>query len=413
MTAARAPIAFVVKTYPKLSETFILEEIIGLERMQLPLVLFALTRPRDVVQQDAVACVRSPLHYLLAVPSASLNLRALCRHPVRYLRAVAFCASRKEGFSALDLTRGIGLGLALLTGKVRHVHAHFASEPAAAAEIAARYAGATYSISAHAKDIYVADAKVLQRKLGGARFAVTCTGHNLRYLRRLGAGGQRTHLMYHGVDSTRFLATARPRDASTPLILAVGRLRAKKGFDTLVRACGVLREAGRDFRCEIVGYGEERDSLRQLIDGLNLTDRVHLAGTLNHTALRERYQAASIFAAPCRISEDGDRDGIPNVLLEAMAMELAVISTPVSGIPEVVVDGINGVLVAPEDHRALAAALERLLVQPQARAALGARAREAVVERFDNARNLRTLASLLRGVEAARAAPAGGEVQHA
>jgi len=410
------PVAFLVKTFPKLSETFILEEILGLERMQVPLALFALSMPRDTVRHDAVARVRAPLHYLPEGAGAGvlrLHLRALLRHPVRYLRTLAFCAMRREGFSGVDLTRGVALGLAIERAGIRHIHAHFASEPAAAAEIAARLTGARYSISAHAKDIYVGAAAVLRRKLDGARFALTCTGHNLRHLDSLHAGCEEVHLMYHGIDSARFRATPRTADTAAPLILAVGRLRAKKGFDTLVRACALLRDAGRAFRCEIVGYGEEREPLQALIEELGLVASVRLAGTMNHAALRERYQAASIFAAPCRITQDGDRDGIPNVLLEAMAMELAVVSTPVSGIPEVVVDGSNGALVPQEDPVALAAALEKLIAQPHTRAAMGARARELVLERFDNDRNLRTLCDLLSGARPSEALDARTEVQHA
>jgi len=417
MNPASRPVAFLVKTFPKLSETFILEEILGLERMQVPLVLFALSVPRDEVQHDAVAGVRAPLHYLpegTGAGALTLHLRALLRHPLRYLRTLVFCATRREGFSAADLTRGAALGLAIERAGIRHIHAHFASEPAAAAEIAARLTGAHYSISAHAKDIYVGDAAVLRRKLDGARFAVTCTGHNLRHLDSLHAGSKDVHLMYHGIDSARFRATPRTADTAAPLILAVGRLRAKKGFDTLVRACALLRDAGRDFRCEIVGYGEEHEPLKALIVALDLEASVRLAGTMNHAALRERYQAACIFAAPCRVTENGDRDGIPNVLLEAMAMELAVVTTPVSGIPEVVVDGLNGALVPQEDPIALAAALEKLIAQPHTRAAMGVRARKLVLERFDNDRNLRTLCDLLAGSRPAeRIDAAEGEVQHA
>jgi len=407
------PFAFVVKTFPKLSETFILEEVLGLEQMQVPLVLFALAPPRDELRHEAVARVRAPLRILPATSSAALHLRALRRHPLRWLAAVAFCVGRREGFSATDLTRGIALGLAVEDQGIGHIHAHFASEPAAAAEIAARYAKVSYSISAHAKDIYVGDAAVLRRKLEGARFAVTCTGHNLSHLEGVHAHRDALHLMYHGIDSARFRATPRSEDESAPLILAVGRLRAKKGFDTLIRACALLRGAGQEFRCEIVGYGEERDSLQRLIGELGLDERVSLAGSMNHAALRERYQAAAIFAAPCRIAEDGDRDGIPNVLLEAMSMELAVVTTGVSGIPEVVKDGVNGLLVGPDDHLALAEALGRLIARPDTRRVFGERARQVVLERFDNARNLRTLLDLLHGARNIDASRSAAEVQHA
>jgi glycosyltransferase involved in cell wall biosynthesis len=255
-------------------------------------------------------------------------------------------------------------------------------------------AGLKYSISAHAKDIYLSSATSLRRKLASAAFTVTCTEHNRAYLAAV-APDAHVLRMYHGVDTDclRPVHAARA-PASPPLVLSVGRLRAKKGFSTLIEACALLRAAGADFRVQIVGYGPERAALEAAISERRLEDTIELTGKLDHDEVIRRYAAADLFVLPCMVLADGDRDGIPNVLLEAMAMELPVISTAVSGIPELIADGQNGVLVAPERPALLATAMQRLLGDAGLRARLGAAARTTVQAKFSD-RNLDTLCRLL------------------
>jgi glycosyltransferase involved in cell wall biosynthesis len=386
-----------------------------------------------------------------------------------------FLARRGEGASWRDFRFACTLARKLKRGGVRHLHAHFATQPAAVAELASRLSGIPFSISAHAKDIYLSEPPVLARKMSNASFTVTCTDYNRRYLAALAVPGTAVHGMYHGIDTTKFapatcstdcahideqpvqspaklaqnqpeseqtlliladnkpeseraplilgdnepeseqnpliLAGNKPESEQNPLILGVGRLREKKGFATLVRACALLRNAGTAFRCEIVGYGEERERLQALIAELQLDAHVRLVGTMNHAALIERYRSAAIFAAPCQVAADGDRDGIPNVMLEAMAMQLAVIATPVSGIPEVIADGASGLLVPPEDPRALAGALQRLIAAPALRRELGAAARKVVLQQFNNDHNLLLLRDLL--LHTARPLPAAPRTERA
>lgn len=400
MNARPSAVAFLVKTFPKLSETFVLGEVLGLERRGLALSIFALQPPAESVRHAAIARVRSPIRYLSGPlrrhrDGWSAHVSAFLARPLGYLGAAWHCARRRETGRREDLTLACVLARHLRTAGIRHVHAHFATQPAAVAELAARLVGGTYSLSAHAKDIYVGDARVLERKLAGARFTVTCTGHNHDHLRGLADDAAKVHLMYHGIDFERFKPAARPPTEPEPLILAVGRLREKKGFATLVRACAHLRDRGVAFSCEIVGYGEDEPALRRLIDDLDLRGRVRLPGRMNHEALIARYQAAAAFAAPCRIAGDGDRDGIPNVLLEAMAMELPVVTTPVSGIPEAVIHGVTGLFVDPDDAGELADALQAVLADPSLRVRLGRAARAHVVGRFDNDTNLATVHALL------------------
>jgi glycosyltransferase involved in cell wall biosynthesis len=234
----------------------------------------------------------------------------------------------------------------------------------------------------------------LRRKLLAARFTVTCTEFNRK---TLAAIAPQAHLyrMHHGVDHALFHPTRRAAPPAVPLILSVGRLRAKKGLDTLIDACAVLHQRGRAFACEIVGYGEEQAALQARIERLGLADRVRLAGKLAREQVIARYARAAVYVQPSRIAADGDRDGIPNVLLEAMAMGLPVVASSVSGIPELVGHGHNGLLVEPDDPQALADAIAQLLNEPQRCADLGCRARRTVTDHFDNDRNLRLLAELL------------------
>ncbi len=401
-------VGVLVKTWPKLSETFILEEILGLERLGQSLAIFALNAPSDRISHDAVAQVRAPVTCLAGgaasadhpLAAARAHLQALVAAPLAYARALAATAARREPGRRRDFHRGVLLAQALRTQRVSHLHVHFISEPAAVAEIASRLSGIGYSLSAHAKDIWLSRPEVLQRKLARARFTVTCTECNREHLAGL---GERVHRMYHGIDLDQFHPRLRNPDhvsGQPPLILAVGRLREKKGFDTLIDACAQLRDAGVDFRVEIVGYGEEEQKMRWRIDALRLADRIALTGKLARAQVIERYARAAAFVMPAQIAADGDRDGIPNVLLEAMAMQVPVVATRVSGIPELVRDGINGLLIEPKQPAVLARALQQVLADPRLGERLGVAGRRAVTESFDNSRNLQLLRGLLEQTHA-------------
>lgn len=401
MTPAPGPIGFLVKTYPKLSETFILGEILGLERAGLTLRLFALQRPTDDVFHSATREVRASVRYLDApgwreLPAVVFaHLAFLAANPRRYLATLAFACARGETAWLREFAQAVRLADELRRAGVAHLHAHFAAEPASLAELVQRLSGISYSISAHAKDIYRSPRGALERKLRAAAFTVTCTECNREYLARIAGSGAPVYRAYHGVDLEKFAPRAPAVEPSVPLVLSVGRLREKKGFATLIEACGRLADAGVAFRCEIVGYGPERDRLQGLIDAKGLSGTVALVGKLTHEQIVEKYRAATLFVLPCQIAADGDRDGIPNVLLEAMAMRLPVVSTAVSGIPEAVEHGTNGLLVDPENAGALAEAVRTLLLSPSLRSTFGARGRITVVQRFSHGSNLGLIRDLL------------------
>lgn len=394
-------IGFLVKTFPKLSETFILEEILGLERLGVNLHIVSLNYPKDQVSHGAIKQVRAPISYIEARTSALLaqlteHSGCLLRNPWRYGRTLAFLARRTQGNRLADLNRALQLATVARQHRLSHLHTHFIGEPADVAELTHLLTGIPFSISAHAKDIYLSPPAALKRKMGRARFTVTCTEYNRSHLAGIAAHQTVVRRMYHGVDTSKFCCVKETKKETPPLILSVGRLREKKGFHILIQACRALQTLGIAFRCEIVGYGEERDRLQSLIHELGLAERVKLAGKMPHEQLVERYRAASLFVLPCVIAADGDRDGIPNVLLEAMAMELPVVSTAVSGIPEVIKDRETGLLVAPEDAAALAQAMSRVLGDPTLAQALASHGRRSVQESFCNDHNLVQLCELLQ-----------------
>jgi glycosyltransferase involved in cell wall biosynthesis len=396
-----AQIGFLVKTFPKLSETFILEEILGLERLGVALHIFSLNPARDEAVHSAFDQIRANVTYLPAAATlrgrAAAQITLALSNPFRYAKALWFALRRSEGHKLKDFLRAGDLSDKLRRVGISHLHAHFISEPAGIAELASILTGIPHSISAHAKDIYLSQPQTLRRKLRRAKFTVTCTCYNRTHMTAI-APTANIHRMYHGIDIERFSTAGQMIKNTPPLILSVGRLREKKGFVTLIKSCLELHLAGIDFRCEVVGYGEDHEKLQRLIDSYGLQSVICLTGKMTHTELIERYRRATLFVLPSQIAEDGDRDGIPNVLLEAMAMELPVVSTAVSGIPEVIKHGINGLLVPPQDVSELTRAIVAVLGDPELCARMGKAGREVVETMFCNERNLLLLRDLFGSV---------------
>jgi glycosyltransferase involved in cell wall biosynthesis len=414
MQAAAAPVAYLLKRFPRLSETFILHEILELERQGLDLRLFAILDPGEEVIHADVACVRAPVRYLPAgrraiVPLCRAHTTLLRRDPRRYVGVAAYALQRHRHLSAIKhFVRAGWLALELERAGVGHLHAHFAHGPASVAHFVHLLTGLSYSFTAHAKDIYTSPPDLLALKMRAARFVVTCTGYNARYLAGLlgAAAAGRLHRIYHGLDLYKFSPDAessaqlgsdpgRVPSGTSPTILAVGRLIEKKGFPYLVDAYRLLVSWRYDVRLCIVGSGEMKEALRRHIQEAGLEDRATLLGPRPQEELIGLYRAATIFTLPCIVAESGDRDGIPNVLVEAMRLGLPVVSTDVSGIPELVIDGETGLLVPPRDAQALAAALRRLLDDPALRAHLVRGAACRVATEFDLAANAARLKALL------------------
>jgi glycosyltransferase involved in cell wall biosynthesis len=399
-------VAYLLKRYPRLSETFILHEMLALEARGMRLHVYALLDPAEATVHPDVDRLAAPVTYLPRTTPAHLghlaraHARLLRRDPRRYLGALRLALTRPNPLVGLrHLVRAGWLGIALECQGIRHLHAHFAHGPAATAQFVHALTGLPYSFTAHAKDIYTTPPALLAQRIRETCFVVTCTGYNADYLASLvdTSTATRIHRIYHGVDVRRFRLLP-PLAQDPPLILAVGRLVEKKGLSYLVEACALLRARGVSFRCLMVGAGPLKDQLRAQIASLGLEGAVALLGARTQEELVDIYRQATLLALPCVVLENGDRDGIPNVLVEAMSLGLPVVSTRISGIPELVDHGRNGLLVPPRDAPALAAALAALLADPAQRRSLGAEAHRTIAERFDLAQNAARLEALFASV---------------
>jgi glycosyltransferase involved in cell wall biosynthesis len=393
--AAPPKIAYVVKRYPRYSETFIVSEILAHEAAGWDVEIFSLCPPVDTHFQDALAQVRAPVHYLPSEGSkvanfwtglvkAGQNLPDFWRH-----------LESAQTEEARDVFQGIALAGEARQRGVGHLHAHFASVATTVTRLAARFAGLPYSFTAHAKDIFHASVEPedLRRKLEDASAVVTVSDYNLQFLRRnFGPSATKVQRVYNGLDLERFQFEKRFECA--PLVLGVGRLVEKKGFSDLMAACGILRQRDVAFRCQIIGGGELEASLRGQIEALDLSERVQLLGPRPQTEVIECLQRAAVLAAPCVVGADGNRDGMPTVLLEAMALGTPCVSTDVTGIPEVLRPEQTGLMVGQHDPDALAAAIQRLLADGNLRVQLALQARRLVEREFDIRKNAVTLRRL-------------------
>ncbi len=401
MTREKGAVGYVLRKFPVLSETFVLNEILALEARGVEVHIFALAPSRDPRFHEGVGRLKATIHHVPGLSEIRTLLRQAKRQagrsPKRFRRQLlSVLATRRpkliwrflQAAYVADRARRAGIG---------HLHAHFANHPTTVAQQASKLLGIPFSFTAHAYDIYRdADPRAIARKLADARFTVTVSEYNVGFLRSL-ANGRPTQieLIRNGIDMARF--TPQPRPPEGPFtILAVSRLVEKKGLPVLIEACRNLRDRGLDFRCEIVGKGAQKGLLEQLIREWELGDRVRLVGALAQQEIVERYHRAHLVALPCIVGKDGNRDGLPVSIAEALACGVPVVSTPVTGIPEVVHDGVNGLLVPEGDAVALTDAIERLMRNPELLARLRAGARPSVVEAFDQERTIAHLHQLFQ-----------------
>ena len=400
-------VVIVLKGYPRLSETFIAQEILGLEQAGFDIVIVSLRAPTDLETHAVHEEIKAKVNYLPEY---------LHKSPLRVLRGL-ITSARMPGFSVAfksflsdlrkDMTRNrvrrFGQSTVLAAewpDEWQWIHAHFIHTPASVAAFASGILGIPWSVSAHAKDIWTSPDWELAGKLSSARWAVTCTEIGHGHLQSLAADPSRVHLSYHGLDLERFPPFDRTpgvrngQQQTEPVkILSVGRAVEKKGFDTLLRALAALPEQ-LQWRFEHVGAGTELKKLQSLATTLKIDHKISWLGAVNQREVLEHYQSADLFVLACRVASDGDRDGLPNVLVEAASQGLTCVSTKVSAIPELFKDHENGLLVESDNTEQLAQALELAICQPELRFKLGMAAQEKVRRSFNYRNSIKQLEDL-------------------
>jgi glycosyltransferase involved in cell wall biosynthesis len=404
---ARPKLVLLVKGYPRLSETFIAQEILSLERAGFDIHIVSMRKPHDVAVH--------PVHREIAAPVTYIP-EYLHDDPARVLKGFA-SARRLPGFGqALRAFRG-DLGRDISRNRVRrlgqaavlaaempegaaHIHAHFIHTPSSVARYASLMTGLPWSCSAHAKDIWTTPDREIADKLAEATFAVTCTQAGLNRLNALARPDRQARLVYHGLDLSRFKPLIAPRaarngaDPALPIrFLTVARAVEKKGLDTLIDALSAL-PADMAWTWSHIGGGPLGDALKAQARARGVAERCSFLGARAQEDVIRAYGDSDIFVLPCRIAEDGDRDGLPNVLMEAGSQGLALVSTPVAGVTELIEDGVTGVITPPDDPAALAAVLTRLAAEPAERYRLGKAVSDKIFRTFDHATAVKELVRL-------------------
>jgi glycosyltransferase involved in cell wall biosynthesis len=389
-----SPVAFVLKGYPRLSETFIAQEIAALEARGLDILIVSLRHPTDrkrhALHDQICASVLYLPEYLHQEPLRVLRGWWQARRQPGYRRALQLWWQDFKRDRNRNRIRRFGQALVLaaeLPARYRHLHAHFIHTPGSVARYTAQILQCPWTASAHARDIWITPDWEKREKLADCQWAVTCTAHNRTHLSAL-SSPERVALVYHGLDFSRFPEAPvwRPRrdgrDAQDPVrLLSVGRAVEKKGYDILLQALARL-PADLHWHFTHIGGGPLLDRLKAQAAGLHIADRITWQGAATQDAVIEAYRAADIFALASRRDRDGDMDGLPNVLMEAQSQALPCVATTISAIPELIVDGETGLLVPSEDIGGLAVALNHLIVDPALRNRLGGAAAVRVRQAF-------------------------------
>lgn len=420
MAERRGGVGYVLKKFPVLSETFILNELLALEGRGVPIHIFSMERPNDPRIHDGVPKLKARISYLPDL----LDWRRLTQHNRRaartfgadYRRTVLYAA--RNGGTHL-FWRALQAGYIANEArrlKLRHLHAHFASRPTSVALLASRITGIPFSFTPHATDIFKLkhDQEALAAKLGEASFVVAISEYNRRFLERnlpAAAPGRRRLAerivpVANGIDLERFCPGPGLQDGGAPrdpfVFICVARLVEKKGLPILVDACARLKDRGVDFRCLVVGKGILRPKLERQIRDRRLGRHVLMVGPHTQSEVLARYRSSHAYVLPCIIAADGNREGLPVSIVEALACGLPVITTPVTGIPEVVQHEWNGLLAPIGDAEALSKLMERLIREPDLYLQLRANARPSVEDTFDLGRTAQELHGAFQ--KAARAA---------
>lgn len=408
MTKPGLPVlGMILKGYPRISETFILNEISLLEELGLSIHIFSMRRPRESFSHSIVKRIKARVDYLPETFLTSLplllppNLLLAAKSPESYKAAFTsacrrFLRSKKMATFKHFFQAGYLVEKLLPESNISHFHAHFAHSPTSVAFFANLLCGIPFSFTAHAKDIYTSNPDQLAEKMDMAKFVVTCTEYNKNYLSRIAdSSKQSVYRIYHGIDIELFSNSNVNISPKPPYrILTVSRLTAKKGLPTVFRALGILRDKGISFQHTLIGDGEDRKEILELVKSLKLGSNTRWLGAQTQDVVIEEYSNSDIFVIGSEIAASGDRDGIPNVCVESMAMGIPVVATRVSAIPELIENEKTGLLVEPGNPAEMAIAMERLLTDQKLRKDVIHSARQRVCHDFNNRSLIKNLADL-------------------
>ena len=403
-------LAYILKGYPRISETFISNEILLLERLGFTMRLFPMRQPRESFSHASVGEIKARVDYL---PTELLpdffrllrpNIFLAAKKPKQFketLRTAAQGVSHGKGLATLKHLLQAGY----LTNhhlendpNIAQLHGHFAHSPTSVTMFASLLSGIPFSFTAHAKDIYTSDKEKIRKKIAQAKFVVTCTRHNKEYLQAI-AGNCPTpiYCIYHGIDLNLFRQTEPRLKTHNPFkILTVARMTQKKGLPTIYQALAGLHKKDIQFQHTLIGDGDDREKILALISSLGLQNHCKWIGTQTHEEVLRQFKDSDLFVLGCEIADNGDRDGIPNVLVESLAMGVPAISTNVSAIPEILIDGKTGITVPPSQPEQLEKAMLSIFTDQKLRMRLIAGGQERVKETFDNSHWIQKLAEIFR-----------------
>lgn len=399
-------IGYVLKVYPRFSETFIVTEILAREAHGENIEIFALRHSTDPRFHPELARVQAPLTYIRRPFKASESWDVIKRaqHVIpdfgnRFAQLLPDIAEME----ASDVNQGIELACAVVERGITHLHCHFATLSVDVAQIASRLTGVPFSVTTHAKDLF--HESVCHDRLGKifdqADHVIAISEYNRQFLfKNFPQISHKVHLVYNGLELARFPYTVKSLPEKSLHIVGVGRLVEKKGFDVLIQAAALAQGQGLDLKVTIAGGGQLAESLQKLAHDTGMANHIEFLGPRTQREVKEVLRLADVFAAPCVVGADGNADGLPTVLLEAMAMGVPVIATRVTGIPEVVDNGSDGkertgILLEPGDSKALAQAFVEVADPEWDRAGISQAARDRVEADFDSRAQARTLHHLL------------------
>ena len=398
-------IGYLAQVYPSLTMTFVYREVLAFRNAGFDVQTFA-TWPPDLneLSEEAKGLVEETFYIFPLSWGAFLldHCRYLLTRPRRYLGTLFFCLTRKHKTfknrlrTFFHFCQAVKLASEVERRKIQHLHAHFALNATTIAMVVSRLLGTTFSFTAHANDIFV-NPILLPQKIQEALFIVVISEYNKQFLQNIVSTEEtrkKIHLVHCGIDVQHFSPPDIQPDVDKPIIFSVGRLIEKKGFLYLIKACRILADQGYQFKCLIAGGGPQETLLKQMVEECELGDYVELMGVIFQEDLKAYLGKPGVFVLPCVIAQDQDMDGIPNSLMEAMAMEMPAISTTVSGIPELIVNEKTGLLVPPRDEVALAKAIATLLENQELRITLGKSGRQKVIEEFEIKENVNNLLNI-------------------